>query len=133
MSFLKVGKSRKRLMTSSNLPKNERKKFDLISFGFFGELRRPKIAIEIYWPLTKICYLCWYLTHRFGRVEYWIFVVFSSGRPNRWPTKEFIWKNHNLILKQYYKDISMYSFDNLSSELCCKLIEHRSTGIKFYD
>ena len=43
-------------MVSSNLPKNERKKFDLryhSMYCFLGESRTPYIAFEIYWPLKR--------------------------------------------------------------------------------
>ena len=58
--MLKVSKSRKQIMVSSILPKNEQTKFNLRYhstvrlnfFHFLGELRIPEIAFEIFWPLV---------------------------------------------------------------------------------
>ena len=58
-SALKVGKSRKQFMVLSILPKNERNSLSwassllriVSSVRFLGELRRPKTAFDIYWPL----------------------------------------------------------------------------------
>ena len=59
--LLKVSKSRSQFMISSIISKNERnslswikKMLRIVRFvSLLGELRRPRIAFEIYWPLIR--------------------------------------------------------------------------------